>query len=145
MAELAVNAWVEQYEGCSTAELLRAFEAVFAALWQRTRLTLGELTLRPIVERVLHTAKQHYPLLAPFEGTTSAIRCDRLCAQEGLRHGDLAEAIRFVLTELLTVLSNLTGHILTPALHAELSSHHAVAADRATATSSSTSCGTRPT
>jgi hypothetical protein len=127
-----VNAWLERRAGHSTLELIRAFEAAFTALWQRVHLTLGEVTLGAIVERVLHNATEQYPVLASIEITTAGLRCESLETQTGLRHGDVADAVRFVLVELLTVLGNLTGQILTPALHAELSKDHPVATDRAT-------------
>ena len=127
-----VDAWLERVSGRSAVELLRACEAAFAALWQRTHLTLGEVTLAAVVERVLHSAKDHYPLLASIETTTSGVRCQSLQTQAGLRQGDVVEAIRFVLTEFLTVLGNLTAQILTPALHAELLNDQPVVADRAT-------------
>lgn len=129
--QLTVNAWLEGVAARSTVELLRACEAAFAALWQRTQLTLGEVTLAAVVERVIHTAKERYPMLASIETTRSGVRCESLQTQTGLRHDDVAEAIRFVLTEFLTVLGNLTAQILTPALHAELSKDQAVT-DRAT-------------
>ena len=120
-----VDAWLERLAGRSTEELIRACETAFAALWQRTNWTLGEVTLVALVERVLYTAKEHYPLLASVETTTSGLRCESLTTQPGLRRGDVAEAIRYVLTEFLTVLGNLTAQILTPALHAELLKDHA--------------------
>jgi hypothetical protein len=122
-----VNAWLESLAGASTVELLRACEAAFAVLWQRTHLTLGEVTLAAVVERVLYSAKEQHPLLASIEPTTSGVRCQSLQTQVGLRHGDVVEAIRFVLTEFLTVLGNLTGQILTPALQTELLNFQTVA------------------
>ena len=124
-----VNAWLERLAGCSAEELMRACETAFAALWQRTHLTLGEVTLVAIVERVLHTAKEKYPLLASLEATTSGLRRESLDTQPGVDRGEVAEAIRYVLTEFLTVLGNLTAEILTPALYAELSKDHPVAKD----------------
>jgi hypothetical protein len=41
--------------------------------------------------------------------------------EQGAQHENLAEAVRLVLVEFLTVLGHLTDEILTPALHAELS------------------------
>jgi len=128
--QLTVDAWLERVAGRSTQELIGACEAAFAALWRRTHMTLGEVTLVAVVERVLHTAKEQYPVLASIEATSSGLRCESLHTQAGIRHDDVAEAIRFVLTEFLTVLGNLTAQILTPALQAELSKHHFVAADR---------------
>ena len=126
-----MNAWLERVAARSVEELIRAFEAAFAALWKRTELTLGEVTLVAIVERVLHTATEHYPLVAAIETTRSGLRCPGLATQPGLRKDEVADAIRFVLVEFLTVLGNLTAQILSPALRAELARvHHSVAEDQ---------------
>jgi len=118
-----VNAWMERVDTGSPPEpLLRAFEQAFAALWLRAHRTLGEVTLAAVVERVLSRASDRYPVLSPLEVGPAGLRCDGLLARAGsARHERLAEGIRFVLVELLTVLGNLTADILTPALHAELS------------------------
>jgi len=125
-----VTAWFQRAaQGRSVESLIQSFQDTFAALWQRSHLTLGEVTLTAIVERVLHTATEQYPLLASVEVEASGLRCQSLRSQAGLRHDQLSAAIRFVLVEFLTVLGNLTAQILTPALHAELSKGHAIAGD----------------
>jgi len=125
--QLTVDAWFERVVHLNSAEaLIHAFERVFAALWERSHLTLGEVTLTAITERVLHTATERYPVLASIEITTSGLRCQSLRTQQGLHLGEVTEGIRFVLVEFLTVLGNLTAQILTPALRSELSNDHAV-------------------
>lgn len=119
--EGAVTAWFERAaQDRSVASLIQAFEDTFAALWQRSHLTLGEVTLTAIVERVIHTATEHYPLLTSVEVGATGLSCESLRSQAGLRQDQVSAAIRFVLVEFLTVLGNLTAQILTPALHAEL-------------------------
>ena len=101
--------------------LVRAFEATFAALWQRTRLTLGDMTLTAIVDRVLHVATEQFPVLGSFELVEGGLRWSEPPPAPGVVRDRLPEGIRFVLVEFLTVLGNLTAEILTPALHAEMS------------------------
>ncbi|HEX7700786.1 MAG TPA: hypothetical protein VF403_08695 [Kofleriaceae bacterium] len=116
-----MTAWFERAaQDRSVASLIQAFEDTFAALWRRSHLTLGEVTLTAIVERVIHTATEHYPLLTSVEVGATGLRCQSLRSQAGLRQDQVSAAIRFVLVEFLTVLGNLTAQILTPALHAEL-------------------------
>jgi len=125
---LTVNEWYERVaRGRTVAALIQAFEAAFATLWQRSNLTLGEVTLTAIVERVLHTATEQFPMLKGVEVGPSGLRCEDLRTQAGVPDDELSSAIRFVLVEFLTVLGNLTAQILTPALHAELSKGHGVA------------------
>ena len=128
--ECTVDAWLERVaQGRSVEVLIQAFEGTFAALWERSCLTLGEVTLSAIVERVLHTATEQYPMLASVEVGPTGLRCEGLRSQAGLRHDEVATAIRFVLVEFLTVLGNLTAQILTPALHAQLSKGYTTAGD----------------
>jgi hypothetical protein len=118
-----VDAWLERSaHGLSSEALLRLFEAAFGALWLRTKITLGEVTLTAIAERVLYNASEKFPLLATIEVETMAgIQCRELREQIGSVHGsELMRGIRFVLVEFLTVLGNLTAEILTPELHAAL-------------------------
>ena len=120
--DLAVTTWLERATGERSVDtLIRAFEHAFTALWRRSTLTLGEVTLFAIVERVVHTATERYPFLASVEVDSSGLHCRDLASREGLLFDQLSAAIHFVLVELLALIGNLTAQILTPALHAELS------------------------
>jgi len=122
----AVAAWMQgPIRDASPPALLAAFEAAFGALWRRSYLVLGEVTLVAILDRVLATAVERYPLLADVAATASGLDCTRLRSQRPASHVQLAGAVAFVLVEFLTVLGNLTAEILTPALHAELARDHA--------------------
>jgi len=116
--QAVVASWLSRVPAEPQA-LLEAFEATFAALWRRTRLTLGDVTLTAIVERVLHVARTRFPILETLELGEDALRW-RAPPSPQLGYERLAEAIEFVLVELLTVLGNLTADIVTHALHAEL-------------------------
>jgi len=85
-------------------------------------MTLGEVTLTAIVDRVLYTASEKYSFLSALKIDGTRICFDDFRRQGAVQHGrHLHEVVRFVLVELLTVLGNLTDEILTSALHAELS------------------------
>jgi len=118
-----VDAWMERHAAGLTPEpLVRAFEQAFGVLYRRAHRTIGTVTLAAILERVLNNASERCPALA-------ALRVDAAGLDwEGLRKSaahagpvELQAGLRFVLVEFLTVLGNLTGEILTPALHSELS------------------------
>jgi hypothetical protein len=101
--------------------VIDAFEAAFFALWQRAHLTLGEVTLAAIVERVLCSTEDQFPFLSTLKLDETKIDCEQLrVTAPSLRQEQLVDGIRFVLVELMTVVGNLTADILTPALHAEL-------------------------
>ena len=117
----AVKAWMASVRRePPTAALVDAFEKAFGALWERSHVVLGEVTLLAIIDRILFTASDEYPLIASLDVDARGLHCDRLVTRPGLRDDDLAAAFEAVLLELLSVLGNLTAQILTPALHAAL-------------------------
>ena len=92
------------------------------ALWSRAHLTLGDVTLGAIMDRVLHNAAERFSPFESLKVEPNGIDWRELRErQEALDEGDLAEGIQFVIVEFLVVVGNLTGEILTPALHSELS------------------------
>lgn len=104
------------------AALIGRFERAYRVLWQRAQLTLGDVTLIAIGDRVLHDAVEKYPILRGIRLDESGISCDEL--ERGvatLEMADLERAVRAVLVELLSVLGRLTAGVLTPPLHAALS------------------------
>jgi hypothetical protein len=117
-----VDAWMDRADKDAPPErLLDAFEQAFGAVWRRARLTLGDVTLMAILDRVLYTAAERFPLLSPLEVDATGLRSDKLRERAGsLRRDQLADAIRFILVEFLTVLGKLTAEVLSPALHSEL-------------------------
>ncbi|CAN5842276.1 hypothetical protein BH11MYX2_BH11MYX2_10260 [soil metagenome] len=116
-----VSAWfLRTCAGRPNEALVHAFADAFSVLWARTYLTLGDITLTAIVDRVLHTAAEHYPPLACLAIVESTLELGDM-ANATTSHDELAEGVQFVLVELLTILGNLTAEILTPTLHAVLS------------------------
>jgi hypothetical protein len=117
-----VDEWMERAANRMPSDrLLGVFDQGFAALWGRAHQTLGDVTLMAIVDRVLYVAAEQYPFLSALKVEPTGLRCQELQRHAGSVHRDqLAQAVRFVLVEFLTVLGNLTAEILTPALHAEL-------------------------
>lgn len=115
-----VRAWMEgAASGLSREDALVLFERALSALWQRAHRTLGEVTLSAIVDRVLHDVSAEFPLIAGLEVGPSGFRVDKLQNRD---LDVLDGAMRRTLVELLTVIGNLTADILTPGLHAALSS-----------------------
>ncbi|MDC0681740.1 hypothetical protein [Sorangium atrum] len=118
-----VDAWMDRAaQGAPPDRLVQLFERAFNALWRRAHVTLGEVTLGAIVDRVLYYACERYPVLSSLRMESAGICCVALQERAGgVRRDQIEEGLRFILVEFLTVLGNLTAEILTPALHAELS------------------------
>jgi hypothetical protein len=117
-----VDAWMDRAAKEAPPErVFDAFERAFGAMWRRARVTLGDVTLMAILDRVLYNAAERFPLLSSLEVDASGLRSDKFRERVGTLHRDqLADGIRFILLEFLTVLGNLTAEVLTPALHSEL-------------------------
>jgi hypothetical protein len=91
-------------------------------MWQRAQVTLGEVTLAAIVDRVLYTAAARFPALDTLKVDADGVHFDELKARiESLDEDALRQAVQFAMVEFLTVLGHLTAEILTPALHLALS------------------------
>ena len=117
-------------------ELVALFEKGFTAMWQRAHRTLGDVTLTAISERVLYSAVEKFPAFVALTADRVGIVFVELRTNAtSLDRDQLAEGIRFVLVEFLSVLGNLTDQILTPALHDELSNVSAASKDDAGANS----------
>lgn len=117
-----VNAWMELAANrLPPDKLLPVFEHAFGAVWARAHRTLGDVTLTAILDRVLYTASERFPFLSVLDIDETGLKVHRL---DGLPADvppeQVADAVRFVLVEFLTVLGKLTAEILTPALHSEL-------------------------
>jgi hypothetical protein len=117
-----VNGWAERAaSGLPPEQVLQVFEEALGALWQRAHLTLGDVTLTAILDRVLYDAATQFPELATARVGSAGLQCDELRAQAGgLDPVRLLEASKFVLVEFLAVLGKLVAEILSPGLHAEL-------------------------
>ncbi len=116
-----VEAWLGRASvGSDSSQLVILFEHALAALWKRSEITLGEVTLMAILDRVLYTASETHPFLSTLKLERTGVQFD---AFRGVacEHANLRDAVRLVLVEALTVLGHLTAEILTPALHRELS------------------------
>jgi hypothetical protein len=113
--------WTRVGGGASASASLRALERGFCAVWARASVTLGDVTLMAIGDRVLSDAAAAHPLLSALRLEAAGISCEELARDvDALGPAAIDEASRFVVVALLTVLGRLTGEVLTPALHAEL-------------------------
>lgn len=117
-----VTAWMESSAtGLPSHRLAALFEQALRVLWDRAHVTLGDVTLSAIVDRVVHVAVEEHEVFSALSVDPSGLRFesfrDRAAA---LPADELAAGIQFVLIEFLTVLGSLTAEILTPPLHANL-------------------------
>jgi len=69
-----VDAWMEHAAGLPAARLVDLFDLGFAAMWRRAHLTLGEVTLTAIVDRVLYSAAERFPGFSALAVDTNGLR-----------------------------------------------------------------------
>ena len=117
-----VTEWMEKIvRPLTPSRMVQTLEDTFAAMWRRAYLTLGEVTLSAIVDRILYNAKERFPILSSCKVEPSGLGTGDLRGRaDSLPRDQLWGAMQFVLVEFLTVLGNLTAEILTPAMHATL-------------------------
>lgn len=118
-----IDAWLaRQAPPTMTAERLIALLAEgFDVLWNRAFLTLGDVTLTAIGERVLLRSAERQPLLAGLTVGPTGLNCEVLVlGAASLDVTELRNGIRSVLVEFLTIVCRLTAGVLTPALYSEL-------------------------
>jgi len=118
----AVRTWHDGWAGTlSPHELVDVYERTLDALWRRAHLSLGEITLMAIVDRVLHQGTEKFPHLVVFKVETSGVQFrDLRLAAPSLDRALLEKSLEYLVLELLRVFGVLTGEILTPGLHQEL-------------------------
>jgi hypothetical protein len=117
-----VDAWIARMAPASAVERIRLLERGVNALWKRATPTLGPITLGAILNRVLHTAGAEPALVSALQvrdtGLGVATAVDEVAAMTN--GAILDQGVRAILTEFLSVLSNVTADILAAPLHAEL-------------------------
>jgi hypothetical protein len=118
-----VDAWLKSTNKASRQVLIQLFETAVAVLWDCAAVTLGDVTLTAIADRVLQNVAAKFP---PFASITiepsKGLRFDVFRKSvESMSDASLRSGIRLVLVKFLTVLGNLTDDILTTELHFELS------------------------
>jgi hypothetical protein len=119
-AEYAAAWWGRAASGRTPGEQLDLFARALAALWERSRPTLSDVTLTAIFDRALHTTRDAAPLLGRLTLSGDGVGCEGLRADTAASADELAAAARLLLSELLGLLGALTAELLTARLRAAL-------------------------
>lgn len=125
-----VQTWMEKNTtGLSQDQLVLLFGAAIHAIEQRSLITLSRVTVEVVIDRVLFESKERFPVLEEISTDQSRLNLIGLLHKSGERkYEGLREALKYLLTELLRVIGNITADVLTEPLHKELM---AVTCDRA--------------
>ena len=106
--------------GLSKVNRLRLFEMAIHAVEKRSCVTLSNVTLLVILDRVLHHCRDKYPVLSEVSLDTHSLNFQKLQNLEDHKLDDFIQALRYLLIEILKVLTRITADILTIPLHDEL-------------------------
>lgn len=97
------------------------FIKAIQAVEQRTLMTLSNVTLSAILDRVLNQSTDRFPILTEVRIGIDGLNFEELLNKsKHTKPEELLEALRFVLIELISVLGSITADILTTALQKEL-------------------------
>jgi signal transduction histidine kinase len=113
-----IDAWLEQAaKGLPSEGLASLFGDTLKTLSKRASLTLNKNTLMAIFKRVFYRCAEKYPVLSGLKVESSGIPSDQFSIQfSQVDPVELKEAFGFLITELITILSNLTADILPTSL-----------------------------
>jgi hypothetical protein len=95
-------------------------EKAFIRIFDKAAVSVSEITLIPVLDRILYNSSEKFPLLSKIK--ISKDRPDFSDLKKSLKKYDEKEiktAFHYLLTEFLMVLGYLTGEQLTPLLHKE--------------------------
>ncbi|MBC7537895.1 MAG: HAMP domain-containing histidine kinase [Bacteriovorax sp.] len=128
-----IDAWLEQAaRGLPSEGLACLFGDTLKNLSKRASLTLNKNTLMAIFKRVIYRCGEKYPVLSGLKVESFGIPSDQFSIQfSQVDPSELKEAFGFLITELITILSNLTADILPASLEEQkASSEMNIAANR---------------
>ncbi len=117
-----VRVWEEKNcTGLRSEQIAQLYARAVQAIENRSLVTLSSVTVKVVVDRALYESQGKFPVLAAVN-----IEGDRLnltpliekCAGQDLE--ELRKALRFLLTEVLSVLGNITADVLTAPLYKKL-------------------------
>ena len=119
-----VSAWEEKNTKALTSEqLVQVFGSAIRAIEQRCLITLSSITVKVVVDRVLHESTEKFSILSKVSIESAGLDFSALLKM-GVdeKTEELRKALHYLVVELLAVLGNITANILTVSLHKELMS-----------------------
>jgi hypothetical protein len=117
-----VSDWIrDTTKGLVQEELLLAFEKAFNRLLDGTRISISEVTMDAVLDRILDNCAESYPMMNQVFIEKTRFNFDDLRSELSKHHDEeIKSAFHYLITDFLFVIGNLTGELLTPQLHLEL-------------------------
>ncbi|MFQ6133153.1 MAG: hypothetical protein ACE5R4_14020 [Armatimonadota bacterium] len=109
--------------GADKSQIVDMYDDAVSAVWARVAPTLGLITVRAVLQRALHLAKERHPALAHVAITERGLSFDGLRADlRDLERSALIESLRGLVGNMCDILSRLSGSILVDQVQQELES-----------------------
>jgi hypothetical protein len=121
----AVADWLRKFpSSLSREQFINAVEFVFENVLAKTQITVSEITLSAVLDRVLYNSCVKYPILSELKLEDAKLNFSGFKKNlKSASHSEIKEAFQYFVTEFLFVIGNLTGEILTPILYNELTNN----------------------
>lgn len=117
-----VDAWIRQnLKSLPSNQIGPIFCVALQKILNRTLVTLSEVTLNAVLDRVLYQSQKEFPQLSGLEVKNFQDCLSTLQVSFNEDPTKACEAFRFFLIELLNILENLTAGIIMEPLYQELS------------------------
>ena len=102
-------------------QILLVYDKAFSRIWSKAELTLGNVTLQAVTDRVVSVTEEEFPWLVPIDHNRGGINLKGACERTlSVSAEELKIGLGFLLGEFLTVLGNLTAEVISSKLHAAL-------------------------
>jgi hypothetical protein len=96
-------------------------ETMLTRLYGKAQVSVSDITLKAILDRVLHNSSSLYPLLSAIRIENSGLNFDELNINLRLyTEAEVKAAFHYLMTEFMFIIGKLTGEQLTPLLHKEI-------------------------
>lgn len=108
-------------KGISLNDHVLLLEKAIFVIEQRARMTLSDVILQVILDRVLHQGQEKFPVLSEAKlDNKNLISLELVHNKKNHSSEDLKDSLQYLLIDLLRVLGKITAEILTVPLHKEL-------------------------
>jgi hypothetical protein len=119
-----VGSWIKtSTPGLSSDQLIELFEFTLDRLWKRSSISMSEVTLVAVIDRALFNSSDRFKLLELLKIDIGGIDWKAFKATVAqLNPHEVTRAFTFFITEIISIIGNITGELISGPLLQELTS-----------------------
>ena len=120
--KVLVDLWEEQNtKDLQDEQLIQVYGAAFQSIERSCLSTLSIVTIKVVIDRILHLGSEKYSILSLATFEASGLSLKGLNQNnKNYKTEELKDALSYLLVEFLTVIGNITSDVLTTKLHNKL-------------------------